>query len=178
MSKIVSFPDELGCCIVPVCSEDNMHEFGLYDSEGKQLHTGYFTSIEQAKLRAADEFPGNNYIIKDLDEEWYITTAKIYQKRIKKLYPSFKKSGLVLDMSNMYYNRNPNNWYTYIPFTYYGAKWCYRETANDDWIEKIVIDKSKSNMKLKLDEKLELAKDIVDKVQQSSQTDLNKNICR
>lgn len=136
VKKVVYFPDALGLCIVPVCSEEQMHEFGLFDEVGKRLRTGYFCSMERALERKQEEFPGSNYSVKDLDEEWYVEKAQQYRGRIKELHPAFRKSEIILDMSELYYGRTPENWYTYIPFFYNGQRWVYRESAREDWIEK------------------------------------------
>ena len=136
-SKMISFTGKPGKCIVPVCSEENMHYFGLFDRDGNKVMESVFKSLEYAKERAEVEFSNREYSVKDLDEEWYITTALRYRKRIKQLHPSFRSTNLVLDMSQMYYSRQPNDWYTYIPFDYNGVRWEYRETASNDWIHKL-----------------------------------------
>lgn len=138
MSKEISFPSGTpGKCIVPVCNSDNLHEFGLYDKDNNQLHTAYFSSMEKATQKAKVEFPDLEFTIKDLDEEWYVKKAMEYRQRIKKLHPSFKLTGIILDMSKMYYSRSVNDWYTYIPFTYQDVKWNYRETPDGkEWVHK------------------------------------------
>lgn len=126
--------NSLGKCTFPVSYEDDMHEFALCDGQGKLLHTGYFVNIDIARQSAERNFPGNDYLVKDLTEEWYIEIANYYCRRIKKLHPSFKISLIELDLSKMYYSRSLNDWYTFIPFSYKGVAWDYRETASEDWI--------------------------------------------
>lgn len=69
-----------------------------------------------------------------------------------KLKPSFHVSEIIPDMSETYYSRNPNHWYTFIPFTYKGEKWGYRETADgSEWVEKVKeVSKEKGNLDKKI----------------------------
>jgi len=137
--KKIEFKDVCpGYCYVPVSSEEDMHEFGLYNEEGTEIGTGYFSSAERAKEKAEGAF-GNisSCEIRDLDEEWYISIALRYRNYIKKLHPSFKKSSIILDMTRLYYKHCPVEWYVYIPFTYNGSKWCYRENASKEWEERV-----------------------------------------
>lgn len=140
MSKEIFFEGVPGKCIVPTCEEDSeLHEFGLYDKNNNQVKTAYFSSMEIAVSKAQESFPEENYTVKDLTEEWYVKKALEYRKRIKKIHPSFKITNIVLDMSQFYYNRSPEYWYTIIPFTYNGQKWNYRETAGagEEWVHKV-----------------------------------------
>lgn len=137
MSKEVFFTGAPGKCIIPSCEEDSeLHEFGLYDENNNQVKTAHFTSLEIAVSKAQESFPEENYTVKDLTEEWYVKKALEYRMRIKKIHPSFKITNIVLDMSQLYYKRSPENWYTFIPFTYNGQTWNYRETASEEWIHK------------------------------------------
>lgn len=136
-SKVMNFTGNVGRCIVPVCSVENMHEFGLYDKNGNEIMTSMFHSLEYAKERAMAEFPDRDYYVRDLTEEWYVKKALAYRKQIKKLHPNFRLTNLILDMSQMYYSRLSNEWYTFIPFEYNGVRWAYRENPAGDWIHKI-----------------------------------------
>lgn len=145
MRKQIAFDvEQLKCtpgyCFVPEASADELHEFGLY-KDGVQIDSGMFSSMERAKERLKDFYSESeieSFSVKDLDEEWYIVTASRYRNRIKELKPSLKKSNIILDVSRMIYNRRPENWYTYIPFTYNGQEYEYRETAGGDWVDKVV----------------------------------------
>jgi len=136
--KKIEFKDICpGYCYVPVSSEEDMHEFGLYNEEGTELVTGYFTSVESAVEKAEEAYGDvSDCTIKDLTEEWYVSIALRYRSFIKKLHPAFKKSNIFLDMTQMYYKHSDTEWYVYIPFMYNGATWCYRETASVVWVEK------------------------------------------
>lgn len=150
-TKVIHFPSGTpGSLIVPVSTEEDMHEFGLYDKDGEQVDTGYFKSMERAIEKAKEAYPGMEFTVRDLDEEWYVKIATEYRKRIKKLRPSFTMTNLVLDMSKMYLSRNPNDWYTYIPFTHRGVKYDYRETADGtEWITKVKeLSKPSLNQKI------------------------------
>lgn len=135
-TKIIEFSGIPGKCVVPVCTEEDRHEFGLFDEDGKQVMTSMFCSMDYAVQRAKEEFPDEDYTVRDLTEEWYISTAIRYRRRIKIIHPSFKLTKLVLDMSRMYYSRQPNDWYTCIPFEYGGNSWVYRETASEGWVHR------------------------------------------
>lgn len=132
--KRIMFKGIQGECIVPVSSDENMHEFGLYNENGDEIMTSFFCTLEYAREKATIEFPDNDYVVRDLTEEWYIRKAIEYRKRIKRLNPRFRISKLILDMSHMYYSRTPNDWYTYIPFEYNGCWYSYRETAGEEWL--------------------------------------------
>ena len=135
--KTINLPGVPGTCIVPISTEDDMHEFGMFDENGNEHHSGYFKNMERAKQRAAEEFPEEKWVIRDLTEEWYVQIAVEYRKRIKKLKPSFNISQIIPDMSEMYYSRRPNTCYTFIPFMYKDTIWHYRETADgSEWVEK------------------------------------------
>lgn len=136
MKKQICYPQGVGTLIVPISSEENMHEFGLFDIAGNLVKSSYFKDLDRAVLRAKEEYPSDAYTVKDLTEKWYIETALRYRKRIRQLHPSFRTSSIILDLSKMYYGRNPDNWYTFIPFTYKGVQWEYRESAGGDWIQK------------------------------------------
>ena len=140
MGKRIDFPVEQskgtpGFCIVPEASADELHEYGLFKN-GLRIDSGMFSGKERAEERLGDYYPcTEGYEVRDLDEEWYVSTAIRYRDRIKELKPSLKKSNIILDMSRMIFNRRPENWYTYIPFSHNGKEWEYRETAGGDWVE-------------------------------------------
>lgn len=150
MGKRIDFPVEKskctpGFCIVPEASADELHEYGLF-KDGLRIDSGMFCSMERAKERLTDfyfETELEACELRDLDEEWYVSTAIRYRDRIKELKPSLKKSNIILDMSRIIYNRRPENWYTYIPFSHNGQEWEYRETAGGDWVEKVPCKKEK-----------------------------------
>lgn len=123
--------------ILPVSSEDDPHEFALIDKEGTTLYEEPFKTYEYAVKRAREEFPELEFTVKDTTQEWLIEVACIYVKRIKKLKPSFRKSGLTLDMSQLYYSRRPNTWGTCIPFSYKDKKYVYIENAREDFINEV-----------------------------------------
>lgn len=127
-----------GYCYVPVSSEEDKHEFGLYDAEGTKIDEGFFTNMEIA-IKKAVEVYGSDMIftVKDLTEEEYLTLALKHRNYIKKCHPSFKKSNIILDMTRLYLRHCSVEWYTYLPFTYNGVEWCYRETASSEWVERV-----------------------------------------
>ena len=146
MKKEIYFPvrhpkDVPGICIVPVASEDDLHEYSL-EKDGGRITTGMFSSMERAKKMVKEDYPNlEGYEVRDITEEWYVTKAFLYRNRIKELHPSFKKSDIILDVSRMIYSRSFNNWHTYIPFTYKGQEWKYIENAGGDGIEKVPCKK-------------------------------------
>ncbi len=121
--------------ILPDASKESPHCFGLYDESGKKLTTAYFPSYKIAVQRAKEEYAGKIFTVEDLDNKWLIETAGRYRVRIKQLHKSFKSAMLIMDMTNLYYSRTPENWYTVIPFTYKGKRYVYRENVKEDWIE-------------------------------------------
>ena len=144
MTKISAFPDGLGKCILPVSSEDDKHLFGLFDKDDNEIETGYFRSIERALEKLPEEYKGKGYILKDLDEEWLLNKGMEIRDRIKQLCPSVKKSGLTLNLSELYCNHaDPNVMYTFVPFEYKGTVWHYREHAGEDWVEKYKVKETK-----------------------------------
>ena len=144
MTKNRPFPDGMGMCILPVSSEDDLHLFGLFDKDNNEIDSGYFSSLERALETMPEEYKGKGYTIKDLDEEWLLNKGMELRDRIKKLCPSIKKSGLTLDLSELYCNHhNPNIMYTFVPFEYKGTIWHYREHAGEDWVEKYRVKESK-----------------------------------
>ena len=111
-----------------------MELFILRDKFGKEIETAYFPNYESAKAALPEEY--QKY---ELVSEKQVLSER-YLPRIKKLNPTLKKSGIVLDVNDAVFIRNGNTgeYYTFIPFTYYGAKrFCYRETASDEWVEAI-----------------------------------------
>lgn len=145
-TKRIKYPvrtskDVPGECIVPVASEEEPHEFILLCGD-EQVDSGCFRSKEIAEERIKVHYPDlAEYTLKDVTEEWYIQKALCYRDRIKKLRKSFAKSNIILDTSRMIYTRRPENWYTYIPFTYNGQEWEYREDAGGDYIAKVPCKK-------------------------------------
>ena len=135
--KLVEIHMGQGNCYLPV--EDNIwHEYQLVDKDGEIIvESSCFENINKAKEAAYRQYPGVEFDIIDLTEKWYVELASSYTKRIKELHPAFKVSNIILDMSELYLSRSPEDWYTFIPFEYKGVKWVYRETAGGDWIEKI-----------------------------------------
>lgn len=128
-----------GYCIVPADTDDKLeplHYFGLYDESGSKIAEQPFCSLAFARKRAKDNFPDKIYCVKDLTEEWYVSMAQEYRRRIKGLMPGFKISNVVLDMSRLCYGRTPENWYTVIPFQYNGSNWVYRESASEEWCDR------------------------------------------
>lgn len=111
-----------------------MELFILRDKNGKEVESAYFKNRDAALAALPDEY--RDY---ELVSENQVLCER-YLPRIKKLKPTFKKSGIVLDVNDAVFIRNGNTgeYYTFIPFTYYGAKrFCYRETASDEWVEAI-----------------------------------------
>lgn len=120
--------------LIPQASEENPHEYEAYYN-GELIGNCFFTSLEEATQKAKEQIQFDSIV--DVTEKWYYDIGEKYINRIKKLHPSFRKSGLVVDLTKMFYSRNPNDWYTFIPFTHKGTKWNYRETASGDWLEKV-----------------------------------------
>ena len=137
--KKVFYKDQCpGYCYVPVSSEEDMHEFGLYDEKGTEVSTGYFANAETVMEKAVAYYGCDKvFTVKDLTEEEYLAIALSHRNFIKKLHPSFKKSNIILDMTEKYISRCPEDWYTFIPFEYNGEKWCIRETAGTEWVERV-----------------------------------------
>lgn len=136
--KKVYYADKCpGYCYIPASTEEDRHEFGLYDENGIEIDTGFFINAEIAMEKALVYYGSDKtFTIKDLTEEEYVSIALRYRNFIKKLHPSFKKSNIILDMTEMYLSRRPEDWYTFIPFDYNGVQWCIRETASAEWVEK------------------------------------------
>lgn len=120
--------------IVPMASEKEYHDFGLLDEHGKIIMENLFCGYEYAAACAKKEFPDCSYTVKDMTREWYINLAVQYVKYIRKMKPSFKRSGIIMDMSGLYYSRNPDSWGTYIPFEYRGKRYVYAETASEEFV--------------------------------------------
>ena len=126
-----------GYCFISGSTEKNMHYFGLFDSQGNKIMECPFANMDAAINAAKIEFPDDTCDIRDLTCEWYKSIAIRYRKRIKNLRKSFKTSNIILELDKMFYSRNPNDWYTFIPFSYEGGKWYYRETADGkEWLER------------------------------------------
>lgn len=139
--KLVRLTDEIGYCYLP--NNDESHEYQLLNKKGEAMcDPSYFESKEKAILAAQKEYPGEAFSVIDLTEKWFIQQAENYRSHIKKLHPSFKKTSIILDMSEFLYSRSPNDWYTFIPFEHNGSQWNYRETASKEWIEKSTRDMS------------------------------------
>lgn len=125
--------------IVPVASEEEYHYFGLLDEQGKIIMENLFCEYGRAAACAKEEFPDCNYTVKDTTREWYIDLAVRYFKYIRKLKPSFRKSGIIIDMSGLYYSRHPDSWGTYIPFQYRNNRYIYVETASEEFVYEVNI---------------------------------------
>lgn len=144
MTKTAWFPDGIGMCILPVSSEEDKHLIGLFDKDNNEIETGYFSSIERALETLPEEYRDKGYVLKDLDEEWLLNKGMEIRDRIKKLCPSIKKTGITLNLNELYCNHhNPNIMYTFVPFEYKGTIWHYREHAGEDWVEKYKVKESK-----------------------------------
>lgn len=145
MKKKINFLNETGYCYIPGNEDHRLHYFQCLDSEGTVLHEeSYFPSMEKAIEAAKREYPDKDCKIVDLTEKWYLELAEQYRSRIKRLQPNFKKTHIILDISEMYYSRSTTDWYTFIPFEYNGNYWNYRENAMNEWLEK-------TNLKRNLD---------------------------
>ena len=139
--KLVRLSNEIGYCYLP--NNDEPHEYQLLNKKGEAIcDSSYFESKEKAIRAAQKEYPGVEFSVIDLTEKWYIQQAEKYRSRIKKLHPSFKKTSIILDMSELIYSRTPNDWYTFIPFEYNGSQWNYRENAKEEWVEKSLRNQS------------------------------------
>lgn len=123
--------------IVPMASEEEYHYFGLVDEQGKMVMENLFCGYERAATCANEEFPDCNYTVKDMTREWYIDFAVRYFKDIRRLKPFFKKSGIIMDMTGVYYSRNPDSRGTYIPFQYRGKRYVYAETVSEEFVYKV-----------------------------------------
>lgn len=120
--------------IVPITSEEEYHYFDLLDEQGNIIMENPFCGYERAAACVKEEFPDCNYTVKDITREWYIDLAVRYVKYIRRLKPSFKKSGIIMDMTGLYFSRNPDSWGTYIPFQYRGKRYVYAETASEEFV--------------------------------------------
>lgn len=144
MTKKEWFPDGIGICILPVSTEEDKHLIGLFDKDNNEIDSGYFSSVERALEKLPEEYRDKGYVLKDLDEEWLLNKGMEIRDRIKKLCPSIKKTGITLNLSELYFNHhNPNIMYTFVPFEYKGTIWHYREHAGEDWVEKYKVKESK-----------------------------------
>lgn len=123
--------------IVPMASEEDYHYFGLMDEQGKIIMENPFGGYERAVVCAKKEFPYCNYTVKDMTRKWYIDLAVQYVNYIRKLKPSFRKSGIIIDMSGLYYSRHPDSWGTYIPFQYRDKRYVYAETASEEFVYEV-----------------------------------------
>ena len=123
--------------IIPMASEDEYHYFALMDMEGQTIMENPFCGYEKAAACAEREFPGCNYTVKDMTKECYASLAVRYAGYIRKLKPSFRKSGITMDMSGLYYSRHPDSWGTYIPFQYRDKRYVYAETASAEFVYEV-----------------------------------------
>jgi len=123
--------------IVPMASKEDYHYFGLLDEQGKIIMENPFCGYGRAVVCAKKEFPDCNYTVKDMTRKWYIDLAVQYVKHIRRLKPSFRKSGIIIDMSGLYYSRHPDSWGTYIPFQYRDKRYVYAETASEEFVYEV-----------------------------------------
>lgn len=100
-TKKVTLKDDIpGFCIVPLPTENEMHEFVLYDSEENKISDGFFSSEKVANEKAREWLDNDvSFVVIDSDIEWYIQKATLIRDEIKRQRKSFKKSGILIDMS-------------------------------------------------------------------------------
>lgn len=125
------------------CVENDVkkHEFAVYDDKGRVVEDEKeFYSMEDAlwALKLAKEMYPNG-----LPDGWEIRDETLalkdrYTEIIRKLHPSFNKTGIEVDIDRADFSRDG---YTYVPFTYNGAPYEYRAYHGEEW-----IDKAKTNL--------------------------------
>ncbi|MDO5311498.1 MAG: hypothetical protein Q4E94_06285 [Clostridia bacterium] len=109
-----------------------MELYILRDENGNEIDSGYFENRDAAIVKLPDEYRAYELVSENE------VLAERYLPRIKAAKPALKKSGIVLDIDNAVFIRNgcTYEYYTFIPFTYYGKqRYCFRETASDEWVE-------------------------------------------
>ena len=111
-----------------------MKLYFLIDKQGQVIKEAYFKD----KKTAIQSLPDEHKHCRVVDENERLTEK--YLPRIKAAKPTLRKSGIVMDMENAVFIRNGHTgeFYTYIPFTHYGVKFCFRENASEEWVEKVV----------------------------------------
>ncbi len=113
------------------------HEFAIYDEQGRVVEDGKeFYSLNDALwslMLAKDLYPAG------LPAGWEIRDETLALKNryvdvIKKCRPSFKRSGIEVDIDR---SATSHDGYIYVPFTYGGKSYEYRSYHGDEWIEPV-----------------------------------------